>query len=219
MLQLYVRLRRGYGADRLQGAGDAVVNLFNWIRMLDRHNPARVPLDSDSRLNFARRAQGLWFYWNIQLRAVALDVQHKLFIWMFADVFQQRDRIVDRCLVIPADDVSGAQTGCRCRAFWFYFLDDWRFCRVDEQLPHTFSPPAAGLRFVRFDRYRLHLAVSLEFHCNLVALAPHDVPADAVVHSHETPDRFAIHGQDSIAGLQASFFRRRTRHDVANYSG
>src|SRR5258708_18853844 len=132
--------------------------------MLDRHNPARVPLDSDSRLHFAGRGQGRWFYWNIELRAVALDVQHKLFIWMFADVFQQRDRIVDGCLVKPTDDVCGAQSGCRCRAFWFYFLDDRRFCRIDEQLPHTFSPPTAGLRFVGLDPYGLHLAVSLEFH-------------------------------------------------------
>src|SRR5262249_38502542 len=186
--------------------------------MLDRHNPARVPLNSDSRLHFTRRGQGRWFYWNFQLRTVALDVQHKLFIWMLADVFQQRNRIVDGCLVKPPDDVSGAQSGCRCRAFRFYFLDDWGFCRVDEQLPHTFSPPAAGLRFVRFDRYRLHLAVSLEFHGNLVALAAHDVPADAVIHSHETPDRLAVHGQDFIAGLQTHLFRWRTRHDVANYS-
>src|SRR5215831_8475 len=219
MLQLHVRLRRGHGTDRLQGAGDAVVNLFNWIRMLDGHNPARVPLNSDPRLHFARGEQGRRFYWNIQLRAIALDVQHKFVVWMFTDVFQQRDRIVDGCLVKPPDDVSGTQSACRCRAFWFYFLDDRCFCRIDEQLAHTFPPPAAGLSLVRFDPYRLHPAVSLEFHCNLVALAPHDVPADAVVHSHETPDRFAVHGQDSIAGLQASFVRRRTRHDVANYSG
>src|SRR5712672_2831626 len=107
MLQLYVRLRRGDGTDRLQGAGDAVDNLFNWFRMLNGPNPARVPLNSDPRLHFAGREQGRWFYWNIQLRAVALDVQHKLFIWMFADVLQQRDRIVNGCLVKPADDVSG----------------------------------------------------------------------------------------------------------------
>ncbi len=85
--------------------------------MLDRHNTARVPLDSDSRLHFAGREQGRRFYWNIQLGAIALDVQHKLFIWMFADVFQQRDRIVDGCLVKPTDDVSGTQSRCRCRAF------------------------------------------------------------------------------------------------------
>src|SRR4029077_3535461 len=137
---------------------------------------------------------------------------------MFTDVFQQRDRIVDGRLVKPTDDVSGAQSGCRGGAFCFYFLDDWRFRRIDEQLPHTFSPPTAGLRFVRLNRYRLHLAVSLEFHRNLIALAPHDVPADAVVPSHETPDRFAIHGQDFIARLQAGLFRWRTRHNVANYS-
>src|SRR6266513_4481875 len=162
MLQLYVRLRRGDGTDRLQGAGDAVVNLFNWIRMLNGHNPARVPLNSDPRLHFAGREQGRWFYWNIQLRAVALDVQNKLFIWMFADVLQQRDRIVDRCLVKATDDVTGTQSGCRGRAFWFYFLDDRRFCRIDQQLPHTFPSPTPGLGFVRFDRYCLHLAIALE---------------------------------------------------------
>src|SRR4029450_4834440 len=137
MLQLYIRLRRGDGADRFQPAGDAVVNLFNRIRMLDRHNPARVPLDSDSRLHFARGGQGGWFYWNVQTRSAALDVQHKLFIWMFADVFQQRDRIVNWCLVKSPDDISCTQSGCRCRAFWFYFLDDRRFCRIDEQLANT----------------------------------------------------------------------------------
>src|SRR5262245_24829082 len=159
--------------------------------MLDRDDSARVPLDSDSRLHFARRGQGRWFYWNIEFRAVALDMQHKLFVWMFADIFQQRDRIVDGCLVKPANDIPRTQSGCRCRTFWFYSLDNRSFCRIDEQLPHTFSAPTARLRFVRFDRYGLHLTVSLEFHRNLVALAAHDVPADAVVHSHETPDRFA----------------------------
>src|SRR4029077_16665984 len=185
--------------------------------MLDRHDPARVPLDSDSRLHFAGRGQERWFYWDIQLRAAAFDMQHKLFTWMFADVFQQRDRIVDGCLIKPTDDVSGMQSGYRCRAFSFYLLDDRGFCRVDKQLPYTFSPPTAGLRFVRLHRYHLHLVVSLEFHRNLVALAPHNVPANAVVHSHETPDRFAIDGQDFIARLQAGLFRWRTRHDVANY--
>src|SRR6478735_8466061 len=134
--------------------------------MLDRHNPARVPLDSDSRLHFAGRGQESWFYWNIQLRSLALDMQHKLFIWMFTDVLQQRDRIVDRCLVKPTDDVPGTQSGRRCRAFCFYFLDDRRFCWIDEQLSNTFPPPTAGLRFVGLDPYGLHLAVSLEFHRN-----------------------------------------------------
>src|ERR1043166_9183582 len=218
MLQLYSRLGRGNGADRLSSAGHTVVNLFNWIRMLDRHNPARIPLDSDPRLHLAGGGQWRWFYRNIELRAVALDVQHKLFVWMFADVFQQGDRIIDGALVKPADNISRVQSGCRCGAFWFYFLDNRCFCRIDEQLPHAFPSPATSLRFKRFNPYRLHLAVSLEFHRNLVALAPHDVPADAVVHSHETPDRFAIHGHDFIARLQAGLFRWRTWHNVANYS-
>src|SRR5262249_7713574 len=85
--------------------------------------------------------------------------------------------------------------------------------------PHTFPPPTAGLRFVRFDPHGLDLALSLEFDRNFIALTPHHVPAYAVVHSHETPDRFAIHGQDFVARLQAGFFGRRTRHDVANYGG
>src|SRR5947199_2361808 len=218
MLQLHVRLRRGDCAYRFQRAGDAVVNLFDWIRMLDGHNPSRVPLNPDPRFHFAGRGQERWLYWNVQLRAIALDVQHNLFIRMFADVFQQRDRIVDERLVKSPDDVSGKQSGCRCRAFGFYFLDDRGFCRIDEQLSHTFSPPAAGLRFVGFDPYRLNLAVSLEFHRNLVALAPHDIPADAVVHTHETLDWFAIYRQDFIAWLQAGLLCRRIRHDVTNHS-
>jgi len=55
---------------------------------------------------------------------------------MFADVLQQRDRVVDRRLVKPTDDVSGAQSGCRGGTFCFYFLDDWRFRRIDEQLSY-----------------------------------------------------------------------------------
>src|SRR5262252_4340378 len=114
MLQLHVGLWRSDSTDRFQSARDTVVNLFDRIRMLDRHNPARVPLDSDSRFHFAGRGQEGWFYWNIQLRPVALDMQHKLFLWMFADVFQQRDRIVDRGLVEAADDVSRLQSGRSC---------------------------------------------------------------------------------------------------------
>ena len=218
MLQLHVRFGRGNGTDRFQRAGDAVVNLFNGIGMLDGHNPSGVPLDSDSRLHFASRGQERRFHRNIQLRTIALDVQHKLVIRMFTDVLQQRDGTVDRRLIKPPDDVSGTQFGCRCRAFGFYFLDDRCFCRINEQLPHAFSAPPARLRFIRFDPYRLYLAVSLEFHRNLVALAPHDVPADAVAHSHETPDRFAIHGQDFIARLQAGLLCRGIRHDVTNHS-
>src|SRR5215472_5873692 len=186
--------------------------------MLDRHNPGRIPLNSDTRFHFAGRRQKRRGHWKIELRAVTLDVQHKLFLWMFVDVLQQCDRIVDWCLVKPPDDVSGTQSGCSGRAFWFYLLNDRRFCRIDEELPHTFPSPTAGLRFVRFDRYCLHLAVALEFHRDLIAFTAHDVPADAVVHSHEPPDRFAIDGQDFIARLQAGLFRWRTRHDVANYS-
>src|SRR5262249_15876036 len=207
MFQFYVRLRGCEGADDFKSTGPAFVTLLNWIRVLDRYNPARAPLNSDSRLHFTRRGQWRWFYWNIQLRTVALDVQHKLFIWMFADVFQQRDWIVDGGLVKPTDDVPGTQPGCRCRPFWFHFVDNRRFCRADQQRPHTLPPSSARLRFVRLDRYCLHLSVSLELHRYLIALAPHDVPADAVVHSHEAPDRFAIHGQNLIARLQAGLFR------------
>src|SRR5437764_10161829 len=110
MLQLYVRLRRCDGADGLQGTGDAIVNLLNWIRMLDRHNPSRIPLNSYSRLHFAGRGQGRWFHWNVQFfRAVSLDVQRQLFSWMCGDVFQQRERIRDGGLLKPAGDISGRE--------------------------------------------------------------------------------------------------------------
>src|SRR5437762_13676313 len=112
MLQLYVRLWRCDGADGLQGAGDAIVNLLNWIRMLDRHNPSRIPLNSYSRLHFAGRGQGRWFRWNVQFfRAVSLEVQHLLFSWVFAVVFKQLVWVGDVCLVKTADAVSGTQSG------------------------------------------------------------------------------------------------------------
>src|SRR5438046_4157491 len=100
--------------------------------------------------------------------------------------------MVDMPMVKAPDYVPGTQFGCRCRAFGFYFLDDRCFCRINEQLPHAFSAPPARLRFIRFDPYRLYLAVSLEFHRNLVALPPPDVPAAAVAHTHDTPERIAI---------------------------
>ena len=76
------------------------------------------------------------------------------------------------CLVEPTDDVSGTQSGCRSRAFWFYFLDDRAFLpgRI-EQLPAHFSSANRGSPLCRVPPYGLHLAVSLEFHRN--ASRPH----------------------------------------------
>ena len=74
--------------------------------MLDRHDSSRVPLNSDSWFLFAIRRQKRWFYRNVKLLATALDMKNKLVAWMFADVFQQCDGIIDRRLIEPADDVS-----------------------------------------------------------------------------------------------------------------
>src|SRR6266542_1862043 len=106
MLQLYVRLRRGNRANRLYRAGHAVVNLFDRTGMLDRHYPCRVPLNPNSWFLFAIRRQKRWFYRNIQPLAAALHMKNKLVVWMLADVFQQRDRIVDGRFIKPANDVS-----------------------------------------------------------------------------------------------------------------
>src|SRR5262249_47638309 len=55
MLQFHVRLRRGNCADRLQRAGHAVVNLLDWIRVLNRNDSSRVPLNSYPGFLFAIR--------------------------------------------------------------------------------------------------------------------------------------------------------------------
>jgi hypothetical protein len=65
----------------------------------------------------------------------------------------------------------------------------------------------------------LHLAVSLEFYGDLVAFASHDVPTYAVIHAHKAPDRFAIHGQDFVAGLQANFLCRRIGQNITDHGG
>jgi len=74
--------------------------------MVDRYDSGRVPLNSDSWFLFAIRRQKRWFYRNIKLRAATLDMKNKLVVWMLADVFQQRDGIIDGRLIKSADDVS-----------------------------------------------------------------------------------------------------------------
>src|SRR4029453_5699819 len=113
--------------------------------MLDRHDSTRVPLNSDSWFLFAIRRQKRWFYRNVKLLATALHMKNKLVVWMFADVFQQRDRIVDWRLIEPADVVPWAQPRRRCRRVRFYFVNDRGFCRVNKQLAHAFSSPSTRL--------------------------------------------------------------------------
>src|SRR5436190_8582406 len=179
--------------------------------MLDRHDSGRVPLNSDSWFLFAIRRQKRWFYRNVELLATALDMKNQLVVRMFADVFQQRDGIIDGRLIEPANDVSRAKSGSRSRRVRFYFVNDRGLCRVNKQLAHAFSAPSAGLCLVRFYPNGLYLSVSPEFYRNLVAFASYHIPAHAVTHPHKTPDRFAVHRKDFVAGLQAYLLGRRIR--------
>ena len=74
--------------------------------MLDRHYSRRVPLNSNSGFLFAIGREKRGLHRNIKLGATALHVKNKFIVWMLADVFQQRDRIVDGRFIKPANDVS-----------------------------------------------------------------------------------------------------------------
>src|ERR1700745_4066169 len=181
--------------------------------MLDRHDSGRVPLNSDSWFLFAIRRKKRWFYRNVKPLASALDMKNKLVVWMFADVFQQRDGIIDGRLIEPADNVSVAQSPRRSRCVRFYFVNDRGLCRVNKQLAHAFSAPSTGLCFVRFHPNGLHLSVSLEFYRDLVAFASYHIPAHAVTHPHKAPDRFVINREDFVAGSQACLLGQRIAQD------
>src|SRR5439155_20165749 len=211
MLELHVRLRRSDGADCLQRAGDAVVNLFNWAWVLDRDNPRGVPFNANSRLHFALCGQRCGVNRNIQLGAAAFHMQHQLIFWMLVDVFQQCDRIVDGRLIEPADNVSGTQAGRGCRRrIRLDFSDDWGFCRINEQLSDALPAPSARLRLIRLYPYGSRRSISLKFHSDLFAFAPHHVPADAVCHLIKTSNWLTVYRQDFFAELQPYLTRRRT---------
>src|ERR1700730_3638061 len=110
MLQFYVRLGRCDRAQRVQRTGDAVINLFEWTRMRDRHFPTDVPLNSDARLHLALCRKRRRFYAHIQSRTVAFDAQRQRLVRMFLDVLEERDRIVDGRIVESANNVAWAQT-------------------------------------------------------------------------------------------------------------
>ena len=112
---------------------------------------------------------------------------------MFFNVLEQRDRIVDRCVIESAKDVARAQAGGRRGRVRFDFVDDCRFRRQDEQLANTFSAPAPGFGFVGLHLDRLHLSVTLEFHGNGLAFTTHHRPAHAVIHPEKTSHSFSIH--------------------------
>src|SRR5436309_14405343 len=106
VLQLYIRFGRGDGTNCLECARHAVVNLFNRVRVLDRHNPGAVPLNSDSWFHFTSSGQKRRLHSNVQSRATSLHLKNKLFVWMFADVLQQGDGMVDRCLIETMNGVA-----------------------------------------------------------------------------------------------------------------
>src|SRR5438105_5031177 len=119
-------------------------------------------------------------------------MKDKLVAGMFADVFQQRDWMVDRRFIKPANDVSRTQSGRGGRCVRFRFVDDrclgWR----NEQLAYTFPSPSTSVRVVRLHPNGLDLSVSLEFYGDFVAFAAHYIPDDAVVHSRKPADRFVV---------------------------
>src|SRR5437773_7906770 len=106
MLQFYVRLWRGDCSDRLQGARHTVVNLLDRIGMRDRYFASRVPSNSNSWLHFTLGWQQRGLHRNVKPLSISFYVKYNLILRVFADVFQQRDRVVDRRLVESADDVA-----------------------------------------------------------------------------------------------------------------
>src|SRR5581483_7357394 len=101
--------------DCLQRAGHAVINLLDRIRMLDGHDPARVPLNTDTWLLFAIGRQQRRFYRHIKLLATAFYVKKELIVGMFVNVLQQGDRIVYWRVIKSANDVPRTQARRRSR--------------------------------------------------------------------------------------------------------
>ena len=106
MLQFDVRLWRGDRSDCLQCARHAVVDLFDRIGMRNRYFAGRVPSNSNSRFHFTLGWQERGLYRNIKRRSISFYVKNDLILRMFAKVFQQRDRVVDRRLIESANDVA-----------------------------------------------------------------------------------------------------------------
>ena len=161
--------------------------------MCDGHLSTRVPLNSDPWLHFSVSWQRHRLYRHFEPRTTALHLERQCFVRMFFNVLEQRDRIVDRCVIESANDVARAQAGGRRGRVRFDFVDDCRFRRQDEQLANTFSAPAPRFGFVGLDLDRLHLSVALEFHGNGLAFTTDNRPAHAVIHPEKTSHSFSIH--------------------------
>src|SRR5436190_16791287 len=187
--------------------------------MRDRHDPRRVPSNSDARFHFTFRRQKRWLYRNVEPRPISFHMKNELILGMLADVFEQGNRAVDWRLVKSANDVARAQPGSRRGRVRLHFVDARCLRRIDQKLTHTFSAPSPCLGLVWFHPNCLNLAIALEFHGNLVAFTSHYIPAHAVIHSEKTPDRFPVHFENFIAGLESNSLRRRIRQDVTDNRG
>src|SRR5207237_2868273 len=58
-----------------------------------------------------------------------------------------------------------------------------------------------------------------EFHFNPVSFTSYHTPSHTVIHSDKTPDRFPVHFENFVAGLESSLLRWRVRQDVADNGG
>src|SRR5947208_9518236 len=150
--------------------------------MGDGHLSTRVPLNSDPWLHFSVSWQRHRLYRRFEPRTIALHLERQCFVRMFFNVLEQRDRIVDRCVIESANDVARAQAGGHRGRVRFYFVDDCRFRREDEQLTNPFSAPAPRFGFVGLDLDRLPLSVALEYHVSHLASTTDHRTSHAVTH-------------------------------------
>src|SRR5437660_3451120 len=100
---------------------------------------------------------------------------------MFLNVLKQRDRIVDRGVIKPANDVARTQPRRGRRRVRLDFVNDRRLRGQNEQLANAFSAPPARLGLVGLYLDRLRLAIALELYRNGLAFTADNRPAHAVV--------------------------------------
>src|SRR5215831_7427722 len=118
--------------------------------MLDRHDSRRIPLNSNSRFLLTIGGQKRRFYRNVKPLAAPFHMKDKLVVRVFADVFKQRDRIIDGRLIKSANDISRTQPRRSSRRVGFHSVDNRGLCWIDEQLAYAFSAPSTGFCLVRF---------------------------------------------------------------------
>ena len=147
VLELHVRFRRGDGADRVDRARDAVVNLLDRIRMRDRHAAGAVPANPDARRLLPLPLSSIA---GVSCGSSSCFTAHHLqgewFLGMLLDVVSQRVRVEDRDAIETADDVAMLQSCGRRGRVRLHFIDDRRERGQDQHLPNALAPPTAASR-------------------------------------------------------------------------